>query len=291
MMDDKATQLHKTLLSDGGQSGDEVEVKRRRKGHTKRIRRPSSARFIFDDFSSQQSEDLLRQHGKHATYLVSHFHDPQSYQLVIRFDEPEGLVFKHYAMGLTGEREVFVEGIQGKFKSLEDGILAVEEELSTKLSPIFDFDSDEDTDFLSSDSISISQEVPPEYVPAQKYPEAPRKQLPFIVPIRPTLRRLQNATLTNSLQRESDYNTVPESEVHHGCCWRLCHTDPRGQWYKPHKAGPCMAVVLVIGWFFFLLLFGWIIALALLLVGILVMCAYTLNFVCTGRCTIDDDDD
>lgn len=25
--------------------------------------------------------------------------------------EPEGLVFKHYAMGLTGEREVHVEGI------------------------------------------------------------------------------------------------------------------------------------------------------------------------------------
>lgn len=52
-----------------------------------------------------------------------------------------------------------------------------------------------------------------------------------------------------------------------------------------------MAILLIIGWFFFLLLFGWIVALALLLVGVLVVCAYALNFMCTGRCSIDDDDD
>ena len=52
-----------------------------------------------------------------------------------------------------------------------------------------------------------------------------------------------------------------------------------------------MAVFLVVGWIFFLLIFGWIVLLALILVGILVLCAYVLNFICTGRCSIDDDDD
>jgi len=50
------------------------------------------------------------------------------------------------------------------------------------------------------------------------------------------------------------------------------------------------AVVLVIGWIVFLLLFGWIIALALVLVFILVVFAYILNFICTGRCQIEEED-
>ena len=44
-------------------------------------------RFIFDNLTVPQSEDLLRQHSANATYLVSHFHDPQSYQFHIRFEE------------------------------------------------------------------------------------------------------------------------------------------------------------------------------------------------------------
>lgn len=83
----------------------------------------------------------------------------------------------------------------------------------------------------------------------------------------------------------------PLIDADHGCLWRSCHTDPGGHWYKPHKAGPCMAVLLVMGWIIFLLIFGWIVLLALILVGILVLCAYVLNFICTGRCSIDDDDD
>ena len=79
--------------------------------------------------------------------------------------------------------------------------------------------------------------------------------------------------------------------VNHGCCWKLFHTDPAGRWYKPHKAGPITAVLLIIGWILFLICFGWIIALALILVAVLVLCAYCLNFICTGRCSIDDDDD
>ncbi len=43
-------------------------------------------RFMFDNLSTQQSEDLLRQHGGHCFYLVSHFLDPQSYQMTIRFE-------------------------------------------------------------------------------------------------------------------------------------------------------------------------------------------------------------
>ena len=76
-----------------------------------------------------------------------------------------------------------------------------------------------------------------------------------------------------------------------GCCWNACHTDPAGHWYKPHKAGPVMAILLIIGWILFLVLFGWVVALALILILVLVMCAYTLNFICTGRCSIDDEDD
>lgn len=52
-----------------------------------------------------------------------------------------------------------------------------------------------------------------------------------------------------------------------------------------------MAVLLFLAWFLFLLFFGWVVALALLLILILVMCAYALNFLCTGRCSIDDDED
>lgn len=83
---------------------------------------------------------------------------------------------------------------------------------------------------------------------------------------------------------------IPVGYANRGCCWKLWHTDPAGKWYKPHKAGPCTAMLLIIGWIWFLLLFGWIILLALFLVGILVSCAYLLNFICTGRCSIDDDD-
>ena len=65
--------------------------------------------------------------------------------------------------------------------------------------------------------------------------------------------------------------------------------NPDGAWYLPHKAGPVTAVLLVIGWILFLLVFGWIVALALVLVFILIVFAYILNFICTGRCEIDED--
>jgi hypothetical protein len=136
-------------------------------------------------------------------------------------------------------------------------------------------------------SVSSEIEVPPDYNPAQKYPEAPRRALPVIIPIRPTLRRLQAA----ALREETQSRSITEVEQQTGFWWKACHTDIDGHWYKPHKAGPCMALLLVVGWIVFLLLFGWIIALALVLVGLLVLCAYGLNFACTGRCSIDDDDD
>ena len=79
--------------------------------------------------------------------------------------------------------------------------------------------------------------------------------------------------------------------VHHGCCWKAFHTDPAGAWYKPHKAGCVTGALLVLGWIVFLVLFGWIIALALILVFVLVIFAYILNFFCTGRCEIDEDSD
>ena len=41
-------------------------------------------RYVFDDLSCQQAEDLLGRHGDHGYYLVAHFHDPESYGLSIR---------------------------------------------------------------------------------------------------------------------------------------------------------------------------------------------------------------
>ena len=42
------------------------------------------SRYVFDNLSCDQAEDLLRQHGEQGTYLVSHFHDPESFGLSIR---------------------------------------------------------------------------------------------------------------------------------------------------------------------------------------------------------------
>ena len=39
---------------------------------------------MFDNLSCDQAEDLLRRHGDEGSYLVSHFHDPESYGLSIR---------------------------------------------------------------------------------------------------------------------------------------------------------------------------------------------------------------
>ena len=41
-------------------------------------------RYVFDNLSCDQAEDLLWQHGEDGTYLVSHFHDPESYGMSIR---------------------------------------------------------------------------------------------------------------------------------------------------------------------------------------------------------------
>ena len=83
---------------------------------------------------------------------------------------------------------------------------------------------------------------------------------------------------------------LPSVDVHHGSCWRLFHTNPDGPWYFPHKAGPVTAVFLVIGWILFLVLLGWIVALALVLVFVLIVFAYILNFICTGRCEINEEE-
>ena len=41
-------------------------------------------RYVFDNLSCDQAEDMLRRHGDDGSYLVSHFHDPESYALSIR---------------------------------------------------------------------------------------------------------------------------------------------------------------------------------------------------------------
>lgn len=288
MQNEREVQLRESLLDSHTQDLS-IEVQKRPPRDSKRTKRPDSAWFVFDDLSLQQAEDLLRQHGNHASYLVSHFHDPKSYQLTIRFDDDQGSVFKHYSIGISG-RQLVVEGIQGQYRCLEDAITAVQEKLDHKLVPIFYEYNCETCDY----ELSESADLPPDYKPAQRFPEAPRKPLPLIVPIRPTIRRLQlgssrDRALRDNTQEESQ-SSVTEDQ-NHGCCWKTWHTDPQGKWYKPHKAGYLTSIVLVIGWIFFILLFGWIVLLALILVGILVSCAYLLNFICTGRCSIDDEDD
>ena len=42
------------------------------------------SRYVFDNLSCDQAEDLLRQHGNHQTYLIVHHLDPESYGLSIR---------------------------------------------------------------------------------------------------------------------------------------------------------------------------------------------------------------
>lgn len=46
----------------------------------------SMHRYVFDNLSCEQAEDLLRQHGDHGTYLVAHFHEPESYGLSIKLE-------------------------------------------------------------------------------------------------------------------------------------------------------------------------------------------------------------
>ena len=90
---------------------------------------------------------------------------------------------------------------------------------------------------------------------------------------------------------QSFFSHPPLSEErNHGCCWKAFHTDPQGAWYKPHKAGLITGFILVIGWILFIVFFGWIVALALILVFILIIFAYILNFICTGRCKIEEDE-
>ena len=40
--------------------------------------------YVFDDLSFKQAEDMLRLHGENGTYLVSHFHDPESFAVSVR---------------------------------------------------------------------------------------------------------------------------------------------------------------------------------------------------------------
>ena len=83
-------------------------------------------------------------------------------------------------------------------------------------------------------------------------------------------------------------HTVPPEQ--RGCCWKAFHTDINGKWWKPHKAGPITAILLVIGWILFIVLFGWIVLMALILVAILICFSYCCNFICTGKCQIDDEE-
>eukprot|EP00731_Ephydatia_muelleri_P017806 Em0010g904a len=246
------------------------------------------ASYVFDDLSFKQAEDMLRRHGNNGVYLVSHFHDPESFGVSIRLREGEEVVYKHYPVCIAGQ-QLYADGVSGAFRNVDDVVEAIEEHVSSKLTPIFNLEE------KSNDlSLTLScDEPPPEYNKASKFPVAAKQHLPLIVPIRPTLRRMMGSLDPNSsssMPEELDSN-VPRVDIsNHSCCWKTFHTDPEGAWYKPHKAGIVTAIFLVLGWIVFLALFGWIIALALILVFILVMCAYLLNFICTGRCQIEEDD-
>ena len=105
-----------------------------------------------------------------------------------------------------------------------------------------------------------------------------------------SLSHTHSITLTHTYKYTRTHTHTPPTEERHGCCWKAFHTDPQGSWYKPHKAGPVSAILLVVGWILFIVLCGWVVALAMILVFILIGFAYVFNFICTGRCQIEEDD-
>jgi hypothetical protein len=251
------------------------------------VKEVDAAWYVFDNLSCDQAEDLLRRHGDDGSYLVSHFHDPESYGLSIRLTDDQS-VYKHYSICLK-EGNFQVENFPDTFVTIEQVVSFVQEKMKpTRLVPIFHKFNCETCDY----SISMSEDEPPSYTQAQRYPEAARKALPIIVPIRPTLRRMMGGgseRITDTTEESAEQQPPPAAEEHHGCCWKAFHTDPQGSWYKPHKAGPITAFFLIIGWILFIIFFGWIVALALILVFVLIVFAYILNFICTGRCQIEED--
>jgi hypothetical protein len=248
-----------------------------------------AAWYVFDNLSCDQAEDMLRRHGDDGSYLVSHFHDPESYGLSIRLSEGGMEVYKHYSICIR-EGNFQLENSQDPYKTIEQVVSCVQEKMKPeKLVPIFHRYNCETCDY----SITMSTDEPPTYTQAKSYPEAAKKALPLIVPIRPTLRRMMgggSAEERFSGFEDEETTTAPEEERPHGCCWKVFHTDPGGAWYKPHKAGPVTAIFLIFGWILFLILCGWIVALAMILVFILIGFAYVFNFICTGRCQIEEDD-
>lgn len=52
-----------------------------------------------------------------------------------------------------------------------------------------------------------------------------------------------------------------------------------------------MACLLIVGWILFLVFFGWVVGLALLLVLLLTLCACCINFMCTGKCQVEDSNE
>ena len=113
--------------------------------------------------------------------------------------------------------------------------------------------------------------------------------LPLHTPLSPIT--LTHSTLTHhphtfhSHPLPSPNPLSPVTLTEPGCFHRLCHCDPAGHWWKPHKAGPCMAVLLVIGWILFLLFFGWAVAIFMLFGLLLLGIMYLVNFICTCSCT------
>ena len=95
-------------------------------------------------------------------------------------------------------------------------------------------------------------------------------------------------TIYNHTHTHTHTHTVPPEQ--RSCCWKAFHTDVNGKWWKPHKAGPVTAVLLVIGWILFVVFLGWIVLMALILVAILICFSYCCNFICTGKCQIDDEE-
>lgn len=86
---------------------------------------------MFDDLSFKQAEDMLRRHGNNGVYLVSHFHDPESFGVSIRLRyfirtfllllvytpphlrlcrEGEEVVYKHYPVCIAGQ-QLYADGV------------------------------------------------------------------------------------------------------------------------------------------------------------------------------------
>jgi hypothetical protein len=240
--------------------------------------------YVFENLTDEQAEKVLRSHGSNGVFLVTMNTENQHCYVYLLLSHDEGGEGKCVRYHLQQVKNGFLMHLQdtsvagNTITEAVDGLCHYFASKGLPLQPVFgNLDSGAAEKSLSFSVIS----PPPEYSAGQRYPDAPRKKLPTIKDIHSSL--MQTIATNSTSYGSITSTTVKRNEP--GCFHRLCHCDPAGHWWKPHKAGPCMAVLLVIGWILFLLFFGWAVAIFMLFGLLLLGIMYLVNFICTCSCT------